>query len=157
MIGNALTQMLLYFAVLLLLVKPLGWYMARVYRDESCGLERIFGGLETGLYRLAAIDRQQEMSWRGYAICAFTFNGLGLLLLYLLLRLQGWLPLNPQRLAGVEPYLAFNTAVSFTSNTNWQSYSGETTLSYLSQLLGLTVQNFLSAATGMAVLVALIR
>ena len=157
MTDNILLQLGLYVAVLLALVKPLGWYMARVYQGEPCGLDRALGGLERGLYRLARVDRQSEMAWRSYAVAVLLFNAIGLIAVYLLQRLQGFLPLNPQGFAAVGPDLAFNTAASFASNTNWQNYGGETTLSYLVQMLGLGVQNFLSAATGMAVLVALIR
>ena len=157
MTDNILLQLGLYVAVLLALVKPLGWYMARVYQGGPCGLDRALGGLERGLYRLARVDRQSEMAWRSYAVAVLLFNAIGLIAVYLLQRLQGFLPLNPQGFAAVGPDLAFNTAASFASNTNWQNYGGETTLSYLVQMLGLGVQNFLSAATGMAVLVALIR
>ncbi|MCC7087499.1 MAG: potassium-transporting ATPase subunit KdpA [Pirellulales bacterium] len=151
-------QLILFFAVLALLVKPLGWYMARVYQGEPCyGLERLFGRLERVIYRLAGIDSKVEMSWRRYLTAVLAFNAIGFLAVYAILRLQGLLPLNPQHFTGVTPGLAFNTASSFVTNTNWQSYGGETTLSYLSQMLGLTVQNFVSAASGMAVLVALIR
>lgn len=154
---NACLPLALFLALLLAVVKPLGWYMARVYRGEPCGLDRVLGGLERLAYRLAGVDPRQEMTWRAYALALLLFNGAGLLLLYALLRLQGVLPLNPQQFPGAGPDLAFNTAVSFATNTNWQSYSGETTLSFLSQTVGLGVQNFLSAATGMAVLAALLR
>jgi len=157
MTANAWLQLALYLIVLMALVKPLGLYMARVYSGAPCGLDRALGWLERWFYRLAGVDPQQEMSWRTYAVAVLLLNAAGLALVYLLLRLQGVLPLNPQRLPGVPPMLAFNTAVSFATNTNWQSYGGETTLSYLSQMLALGVQNFVSAATGMAVLVALIR
>jgi K+-transporting ATPase ATPase A chain len=157
MTANAWIQLLFYLAVLLALVKPLGWYMARVYEGRPCGLDRALGWLERLAYRLGGVDPRQEMAWKTYAAAVLLSNGVGLLALYVLLRLQGVLPLNPSHFASVGPDLAFNTAVSFVSNTNWQSYSGETTLSYLSQVLGLSVQNFLSAATGMAVLVAFIR
>ena len=155
--ATAWIELAAYFAVLLALVKPLGWYMARVYAGERCGLDRILGPLELGLYRLSGVRPELEMSWRQYAVAALMFNALGALAVYGLLRVQGWLPLNPQGLPSVTPDLAFNTAVSFATNTNWQAYSGEGALSNLSQMLGLAVQNFLSAATGMAVLVALIR
>jgi len=157
MTGSAEFQLLLYVVTLLALVKPLGWYMARVYQGEACGLDGMLGPVELALYRLAGVDRAREMTWQTYAGAVLLFNAIGLIALYALLRLQGLLPLNPQRFAGVGPDLAFNTAVSFTSNTNWQAYGGESTLSYLSQMLGLGVQNFLSAGTGMAVLVALVR
>jgi potassium-transporting ATPase potassium-binding subunit len=157
MTGAGLVQIVLYLLLLLALVKPLGWYMARVYQGEPSGLDRILGPLERILYRLAGVRPEQEMNWKQYAIAVLLFSAAGVLLLYLLQRLQGWLPLNPAGLGPVSPDLAFNTAVSFVTNTNWQSYSGERTMSVLTQMVGLTVQNFASAATGMAVLVALIR
>ncbi|MFT3787248.1 MAG: potassium-transporting ATPase subunit KdpA [Tepidisphaeraceae bacterium] len=151
-------QIAVFFGILLLLARPLGAYMARVYEGrQSTGLSRVFGPVERLLYRLAGVRDCDEMSWKAYASALLTFNLLGVLVVYGLQRLQGMLPFNPQHLAGVTPDLSFNTAVSFATNTNWQSYSGESTLSYLTQMLGLTVQNFVSAATGMAVLVALIR
>jgi K+-transporting ATPase ATPase A chain len=152
-----LIQISLYLFLLLLLVKPLGSYMARVLQGESIGLDRLLGPLERALYRLAGVRPEQEMDWKQYAMAMLLFSAAGVLLLYLLQRLQSWLPLNSAGLGPVSPDLAFNTAASFVSNTNWQSYSGETTMSPLTQMLGLTVQNFASAATGMAVLVALIR
>ncbi|MCB0159263.1 MAG: potassium-transporting ATPase subunit KdpA, partial [Caldilineaceae bacterium] len=150
-------QIVLYLVLLLLLVKPLGAFMARVYTGERTFLSPVLGPLERFLYRLAGIDAGAEMNWRTYAVALLLFNGLGMVVLYLLQRTQSWLPLNPAQLAAVDPWVAFNTAASFASNTNWQFYGGETTMSYLSQMVGLTVQNFVSAATGMAVLVALIR
>ena len=157
MTANAWIQLLLYLAVLVALTKPLGWFMARVYQGQPCGLDRALGWLERGVYRLARVNPQHEMGWREYAVCTLAFNAVGFLALYALLRLQGGLPLNPQEFPANTPDLAFDTAASFATNTNWQSYGGETTMSYLSQMLGLTVQNFVSAAAGMAVLVALIR
>ncbi|HKY71289.1 MAG TPA: potassium-transporting ATPase subunit KdpA, partial [Nitrospira sp.] len=154
---NGLTQVFFYFIVLLGLAKPLGWYMARVYEGRSCGLDRIFSPIERLIYRLCKIDPARDMSWKTYAIDMLLFNAAGMLFLYALQRVQGLLPLNPAGLGMVGPELAFNTAASFASNTNWQSYGGETTLSYLTQMLGLTVQNFVSAATGMAIMAALIR
>lgn len=154
---NGFAQIGLYFMVLLALVKPLGWYMARVYLGQSCGLDRAVGPLERLVYRLCGVRETEEMSWKGYGIAMLVFNAMGLVVLYALQRVQGVLPLNPMGLNAVQPDLAFNTSVSFTTNTNWQAYGGETTLSYLTQMLGLTVQNFVSAATGMAILVALIR
>jgi len=150
-------QLGLYLLILLLLVKPLGAYMAHVYLGEHTFLDPILKPVERLIYRLAKIHADEEMDWKIYAVAMLLFNFVGLLLLYLLQRLQPVLPLNPQNLAAVPPDLAFNTAVSFATNTNWQSYSGEATMSYLTQMLGLTVQNFLSAATGMAVLIALVR
>ncbi|MBK8902127.1 MAG: potassium-transporting ATPase subunit KdpA [Anaerolineaceae bacterium] len=154
---NALMQISIYLVLLLLLAWPLGVAMARIYQGEQLWLLRPFRPLERLFYRLAGIDENQEMTWQQYALALLLFNAAGFLVVYLLLRWQAWLPLNPDGLTAVSPELAFNTAVSFASNTNWQFYSGETTLSYLSQMLGLAVQNFLSAASGMAVLVALIR
>jgi potassium-transporting ATPase potassium-binding subunit len=146
-------QFALYILILLLLVKPLGLYMARVYQGEI----NFLAPLERFLYRLAGINPEDEMNWKVYAGAFLLFNLVGLLFLYLILRLQHILPLNPQNFAALSPDQAFNTAVSFATNTNWQSYGGEATMSTFSQMVGLTVQNFLSAGTGMAVLVALIR
>lgn len=146
-------QISLFLVLLLALVKPLGAYMARVYEGKIAFLRPV----ENILYRLAGIDPAREMDWKTYVIAVLLFNAIGLLFVYFILRLQDLLPLNPQGLALVPPALAFNTAVSFASNTNWQAYGGETTLSHLSQMLALGAQNFLSAATGMAVLIALIR
>jgi K+-transporting ATPase ATPase A chain len=157
MITNELAQILLYVAVLLLLVKPLGWYMARVYEGKPVGLDRVLGPLERLIYRLCDLDPQKEVGWKWYALAALAFNAAGFVLLYVLQRVQHYLPLNPEHLSAVKTHTAFNAAVSFVTNTNWQSYGGETTMSYLTQMLGMTVQNFVSAATGMAVLVAMIR
>jgi K+-transporting ATPase ATPase A chain len=131
--------------------------MARVYQGERTFLSPALQPVERFIYRLVRVDAKEEMDWKTYAIALLLFNVGGILLLYFIQRVQGILPLNPQRLGAVPPGLAFNTAISFVTNTNWQSYGGETTMTYLTQMLGLTVQNFLSAATGMAVLVALIR
>jgi K+-transporting ATPase ATPase A chain len=154
---NGLLQICFYLATLAVLVKPLGGYMARVYTGEHTFMDGLFRPIERFIYRLAGVDPSQEMGWKTYALAMLIFNGLGIVLTYGLLRLQGRLPLNLQGFHGVSPDLAFNTAVSFASNTNWQNYSGESVLSYLTQMSGLTVQNFVSAATGMAILVALIR
>ncbi len=150
-------QLALYLAALLALVKPLGLYMARVYRGERTFLARVLGPVERLIYRAAGVDPAAEMGWKTYALALLVFNFMGLLAVYLLQRLQGLLPLNPAQLAAVSPDSAFNTAVSFATNTNWQGYGGETTMSYLTQMLALTVQNFVSAATGMAVLAAVAR
>jgi len=150
-------QLGLYLFVLLLLVKPLGSYMAHVYEGEHTLLTPMIRPIERLIYRIAGLRADEEMDWKTYAVAMLLFNLVGLLLLYGLQRLQSALPLNPQDLGAVRPDTAFNTAVSFVTNTNWQSYSGETTMSYLVQMLGLTVQNFLSAATGMAILIALVR
>ena len=152
-----LVQVGLYLLVLVALVRPLGRYMARVYEGERTWLSPLLSPLERLVYRVAGVDPRSEQDWKQYALAALLFNLVGLLVLYLLQRLQGVLPLNPQGFGAVAPDSAFNTAVSFASNTNWQGYGGETTMSYLTQAFGLGVQNFLSAASGMAVLVALIR
>jgi K+-transporting ATPase ATPase A chain len=157
MTGNAILQIALYMVVLLGLAWPLGAYMARVYTDRPCGLDRILGPVERLLYRICGLDQEQEMDWKAYAVSLMIFTGFSILLLYLQQRLQALLPLNPDGMAGVAPDLALNTAVSFSTNTNWQAYGGETTMSYLTQMLGLTSHNFLSAAAGMSVLAALIR
>jgi potassium-transporting ATPase potassium-binding subunit len=157
MTGNDIVQIILYFGVLLLLAKPLGVYMARVYEGQPSGLDRVLGPVERLFYRLCGIKPDEEMSWKKYSGAVLLFSATGMLFLYLLQRLQGFLPLNPQKLPAVSPDSSFNTAVSFITNTNWQGYGGETTMSYLTQMAGLGVQNFVSAAAGMAVLVALIR
>ncbi|MGB7160855.1 MAG: potassium-transporting ATPase subunit KdpA [Tepidisphaeraceae bacterium] len=158
MTANGIFQIVLYVLVLLALAKPLGSFMARVYEGKSLfGLDRLLGPIERLVYRVAGVRAGDEMTWKTYAVAVLLFNLFGLLAVYALQRLQGVLPLNPAGLGAVAPDLSFNTAVSFASNTNWQSYSGESTMSYLTQMLGLTVQNFVSAATGMAVLVAVIR
>ncbi|OWY38627.1 potassium-transporting ATPase subunit KdpA [Xenophilus sp. AP218F] len=153
----AMLQLGLFLAVLLALAWPVGAYMTRVMQGENPGLARCLAPLERGLYRLAGVKADEEMGWRGYAVALILFNVLGALALYALQRLQGFLPFNPQAMAAVSPDSSFNTAISFVTNTNWQGYGGETTMSYLTQMLGLTVQNFLSAATGAAVVIALIR
>ncbi len=157
MTALAVVQLVVLLGAIVALAKPLGIYMARVYEGRPSGLDRVLGPVERFLYRIAGINPGDEMGWKRYAVAMLLFNGLGLITIYALQRLQGMLPINPAHLPAVAPDLAFNTATSFATNTNWQSYSGEQTLSYLSQMLGLTVQNFVSAASGMAVLVALIR
>jgi K+-transporting ATPase ATPase A chain len=157
MTGNDMLQIILYFSGLLLLAGPLGIYMARVYEGRPCGLDRLLRPVERLFYRICGIGPDEEMDWKKYAASVLLFSAAGMLMLYLLQRLQGILPLNPRNFPAVAPDLAFNTAVSFTTNTNWQNYGGETTMSYLTQMAGLTVQNFVSAAAGMAVLIALIR
>ena len=157
MTENGVFQLVLYVAVLIALVKPLGAYMAAIYEGKPAVLNRIGAPLENLIYRLGGVDPAQEMRWTQYALAMLVFNLLGALAVYALQRLQGYLPLNPQALAAVTPDSSFNTAISFATNTNWQGYGGETTMSYLTQMVGLTVQNFVSAASGMAVLIALIR
>ncbi|MCJ2090770.1 potassium-transporting ATPase subunit KdpA [Methylobacterium sp. E-005] len=154
---NGWIQIALYCAVVLALVKPLGSYMTRVFTGERTFLSPVLGPIERGLYRVSGIDARQEQHWLAYTGAVILFHVLGFAVLYAILRLQAVLPLNPADQTAVAPDLAFNTSTSFITNTNWQSYGGETTLSYLSQMLGLTHQNFLSAATGIAVAIALIR
>ena len=157
MTANGWFQLAFYMVALLVLAKPLGEYMARVFDNRPCGLDRILGPVERLIYRLSGVRQDQEMTWKSYAFAMLAFNFAGLLAVYLLQRVQSLLPWNPAGMGAVVPHSAWNTAVSFASNTNWQNYGGETTLSYLTQMLGLTVQNFVSAATGIAVLLALIR
>ncbi len=149
--------MLFLLTVLTLLVKPLGTYMTNVYQGKRTFLSPVLAPLENLIYKAAGIKQDEEMDWKDYAKALLLFNGLGLIILFLILLLQGILPLNPQGFPGFPLDLAFNTAVSFVTNTNWQAYSGESAASYLTQTSGLAVQNFLSAATGMCIAIALIR
>lgn len=157
MTAAAAIQFVLYFVALVALAVPLGGYTARVYAGEARFAARLLGPVERLLYRAAGVRIDEEMTWTRYAACVLMFNLAGTLAVYVLQRAQAVLPMNPAGLAPVPPATAFNTAVSFATNTNWQAYGGETTMSHLTQMLGLTVQNFVSAATGMAVLAALIR
>ena len=157
MTSASLALIALWLCLMLILVKPLGTYMADVMEGRPTWLRRVGGPLERLIYRLGGIDPSAEMGWKRYMIALLLFNGIGALVLYALQRVQLWLPLNPQQLANITPDSSFNTAVSFVTNTNWQGYSGESTMSYLTQMLGLAVQNFLSAATGIVVVIALIR
>ncbi|MBC8129106.1 MAG: potassium-transporting ATPase subunit KdpA [Rhizobiaceae bacterium] len=150
-------QILLLFAVVLVCAIPLGAYMARVFSGEKTWASIVLRPVETVFYKVAGVDPAKEQGWLAYVVGMLAFNCAGFVLLYAILRLQGVLPYNPQGFEGVTPHLAFNTAVSFVTNTNWQSYGGETTMSHFSQMAGLTVQNFLSAATGIALAVALVR
>jgi len=150
-------QIGIYFVLLALLAKPLGEHMARVYSGERTFLSPAFGWLERALLRVLRVHPDEESDWKNYSGALLAFNALGFLAVYLLQRVQDRLLANPAGLGPVAPDSAFNTAVSFVTNTDWQGYAGETTLSYLTQSLGLAVQNFASAATGMAVLAALIR
>jgi K+-transporting ATPase ATPase A chain len=150
-------QFALYLALLAGLAWPLGVYMYKVFDGQKTILTRICGPFERGIYRLCGIDPGEDMGWKRYATGFLLFHLAGFLVVFLLLRLQGSLPFNPRAFAGMNPHMAFNTAVSFMTNTNWQDYGGEATLSYLSQALGLAVQNFLSAASGMVVVIALAR
>jgi K+-transporting ATPase ATPase A chain len=150
-------QLIFYIVVLLALAKPLGGFMARVYQGEHTFLDRVLGPVERLIYRASGVRAEDDMDWKTYAVAMMLFNVAGLLVVYGLQRLQGVLPLNPQGLGAITPDSSWNTATSFATNTNWQGYGGEVTMSYLSQMLGLAVQNFVSAATGMAVLAAFIR
>ena len=157
MTANGIFQLVFYVVVLLALAKPLGGYMARVYEGRRLALERVLGWLERLIYRAGGIRADEETGWKTYAAAMLAFNLLGLFAVYLIQRLQALLPLNPQAMSAVSADSSFNTAVSFATNTNWQGYGGESTMSYLTQMLALTVQNFVSAASGMATLVAVIR
>ena len=150
-------QIVVFSVLVLALTRPLGAYLHRVYEGSRQPLPRFFGSLERGLYRLCGVDPAREQTWGEYAVAVLVFSALGMLVTYLLERLQGALPLNPMKLAAIPPDLAFNTAASFTTNTNWQAYTGESTMSYLTQMAGLAWHNFTSAAVGMAVAVALAR
>ena len=157
MTSNGVLQILLYCGLVLVIAKPLGGYLKRVFEGERTLLAPVIRPIESLVYRIGGIDPHREQHWTTYAISMLMFNGVGVLLLYGLLRLQHVLPLNPRGMSAVAPDLAFNTAVSFTSNTNWQAYAGESTMSCLLQMAGLTVQNFASAATGIALAMAMIR
>ncbi len=150
-------QILLFFALVLALTRPLGAYLFRVFEGPTRPLPRVLGPVERGLLELCGVDAQREQTWSQYTVALLAFSLFGVLITYALLRLQHVLPLNPQGLPAVEPALAFNTAVSFTTNTNWQSYAGESTMSYLAQMAGLAWHNFTSAAAGLGVALALAR
>ena len=156
MTGNGITQIVLYTVILTVLAYPLSIYMSRVYQG-TLRMPRWLTAPERGFYRLVGTRAEEEQGWKGYAKTALVFMGVFAVLLYLLLRLQGHLPLNPDGFKGVNSWVSMNTTASFVTNTNWQYYGGEYTMSYLSQMAGLAVQNFVSAALGMAVLVAVIR
>ncbi len=157
MTANGWAEITIYFVVLTALVVPLGRFMARVFEGERTFLSPVFRPVEAILYRAAGVDERREQHWLTYTVAMLLFNAAGFLLVYALQRLQALLPLNPAGMSAVAPDLAFNTAVSFTSNTNWQNYGGESTMSYLTQMAALTTQNFVSAATGIALAIALIR
>jgi K+-transporting ATPase ATPase A chain len=154
---NGWIQIAFYFVVLTALVVPLGRFMARVFEGERTFLSPVLKPVETGLYRIAGVDETREQHWIAYTVAMLLFNAAGFILVYALQRLQAVLPFNPAEMSAVAPDLSFNTAVSFTTNTNWQNYGGESTMSYLTQMAALTTQNFVSAATGIALLIALIR
>lgn len=154
---NGWVQILVFFLLLTLLTRPLGGYMHRVFDGQATWLGRVFGPLERGFYRLAGVDEKAEQHWTTYTLAMLAFNLVCFVTLFLLQLWQNHLPLNPQKFDGLTPDLAFNTAISFVTNTNWQAYGGESTMSYLTQMLGLTVHNFVSAATGVALALALVR
>ena len=151
------SQIVLVLAVVVACSVPLSGFVARVYAGERTFLSPVLGPVERGFYRLAGVDPTREQDWYAYAIAMVVFSVAGFLSLYALQRLQNFLPLNPRGFDAVAPDLAFNTSDSFITNTNWQNYGGETTMSHLTQMLGLTVHNFLSAATGLAMAFALVR
>jgi len=157
MLSNSVIQLVAFFLIVAVVSVPLGLYMARVFSNERTFLDRVLSPIERLIYRICGINPAVEMGWAGYAVSMLAFSLISMIFLYALQRLQYYLPLNPNGLAGVPPGLAFNTAASFTTNTNWQAYSGEQTLSYLTQMVGLTSHNFLSAAAGMATAAAVIR
>ena len=157
MTANGWLQIALFFGAILLVAKPMGVYLYRVYERKSTWLDRVFRPVEKLIYRVCHVDETKEMRWTEYGATMLLFSGVSLLLLYLIERAQLWLPWNPQKLANVAPDLAWNTAVSFTTNTNWQAYTPETTMSYLTQMAGLAYHNFVSAAVGIAVAVAVVR
>lgn len=154
---NGWLQILFFFALILAVTKPLGAFMARVFNRERTWLDPILRPIERLIYRLTGVDETREMRWTEYALAMLLFSGVSMVVLYLLQRVQAWLPFNPQKLANIEPSSAFNTAASFTTNTNWQSYVPEVTMSYLTQMAGLAYQNFVSAAVGIALAIAFIR
>jgi K+-transporting ATPase ATPase A chain len=157
MTSNGWLQIAVFFALVLIAAKPIGLYMARVYERKKTLLDPVLGPIERLLYRITGVDPDAEMRWTEYGAAMLIFSLATLLLTYVVERLQGHLPLNPQHFAAVEPYLAWNTAASFTTNTNWQSYVPETTMSYLTQMFGLATHNFWSAAVGMSLAIAFIR
>ncbi|HQR38470.1 MAG TPA: potassium-transporting ATPase subunit KdpA [Blastocatellia bacterium] len=157
MTANGWLQILVFFALVLAVTKPLGIYMARVFERERTFLDPVLRPAERVVYKLTGVDETREMKWKEYTIAMLLFSVVSMLVLYLIQRLQGVLPLNPQQLAGISPDSSFNTAASFTTNTNWQSYVPETTMSYLTQMAGLAYHNFMSAAAGIACAIALVR
>src|ERR1700732_622625 len=157
MTANGWVQIGCYLLVICLLTKPLGIFMTRVFNREKTLLDPVLRPIEKVVYRLTGVDEKHEMRWTEYAIAMLLFSGVSMALLYLIERTQKWLPLNPQKFPNVEPGLAFGTAASFTTNTNWQAYSGESTMSYLTQMAGLAYHNFASAAVGIVLAIAVIR
>src|SRR5690242_13565542 len=154
---NGWLQISVFFLLVLAITKPMGIFLARVFNRERTFLDPVLRPLERLIYRLTGVDEKQDMPWTEYAIAMLLFSAVSMLALYVLQRAQYYLPFNPQRLVGVPPALAFNTAASFTSNTNWQNYGGETSMSYLTQMAGLAYHNFVSAAVGIILAIAFIR
>src|ERR1039458_4543936 len=154
---NGLIQIGVFLALILAITKPLGVYMARVFSRERTFLDPVARPIERLLYRVTGVDEEHEMRWTEYAFSMLLFGGASMLLLYLIQRVQQFLPLNPQNLGAVAQALAFNTAASFTTNTNWQAYSGESTMSYLTQMAGMAYHNFASASVGIALAIAFVR
>src|SRR5262249_20630868 len=154
---NGWLQILFFFALILAVTKPLGVYMARVFNRERTFLDPALRPIERLIYRLTGVDESYEMRWTEYAVAMLLFSVVSMVVLYLLQRVQQWLPWNPQQFGAVSPVLSFNTAASFTTNTNWQAYGGESTMSYRTQMAGLAYHNFVSAAVGIALAIAFIR
>ena len=157
MTANGWLQIIVYLAVILAITKPIGVFMARVFSRERTFLDPVLRPVERLLYRLTLVDEEHEMRWTEYAFAMLLFSGVSMLVLYLIERTQQICRLNPQKFAAVAPDLAFNTAASFTTNTNWQNYGGEATMSYLTQMAGLAYHNFASAAVGIVLAIAFIR
>ena len=155
--GNTILQYVLYVVILVALAIPLGCYIGKIMNGEKVWLSKILSPVEGLVYKALRVNKEEQMGWKKYAASVGLFSIFSFIALFLILMLQGHLPWNPEGISGMSPDLAFNTAVSFVTNTNWQAYSGETGLSYFSQMVGLTVQNFVSAAVGICVLFALIR
>ena len=154
---NGWLQILIFMAAIVAVTRPMGRFMTRVFTRQRTWLDPVLVPVERLIYRLTGVDDKREMRWTEYALAMLAFSAVSMLVLYAIQRLQGVLPFNPQALPGVGPDLAFNTAASFTTNTNWQSYVGETTMSYLTQMAGLAYHNFVSAATGIALAIAFVR
>jgi len=157
MTANGWFQIGLYLFVIFLVTKPIGIFMTRVFNRERTFLDPVFRPVERLVYRLTGVDEKHEMRWTEYAVAMLLFSGVSMTVLYLIERTQKWLPFNPQKLGNLEPGLAFGTAASFTTNTNWQAYSGESTMSYFTQMAGLAYHNFASAAVGVVLAIVVIR
>src|SRR5258705_6041559 len=157
MTANGWLQIAVFFLLVLAVTKPLGIFMAKVFNRERTFLDPVLRPIERLIYRLTGVDERREMRWTEYAYAMLLFSGVSMIVLYGLQRLQYYLPFNPQKLVGIVPHSSFNTAASFTTNTNWQSYVPETTMSYLTQMAGLAYRNFVSAAVGIALAIAFIR